>query len=382
MEAPPASSTARGDQRVVEAVEEAPETAMDENVDRRAGRLRREQVQRLARRRPVGHAQPPVVPAAAPARWPASTGPSRPGVRAPRCAGCIAGSVPRAASRDSPCSPPGARGREGGTRPEFSERAGNFLSANTNRPGRKGLQSGCASQPGPPSIRSRRSRHRTECAAIPPRENRRFVLRSRPVPSCRPGEFRTSALPGAGPGGRAGAWCASNWRRCPPGRACAPRISGTSSGPFDIGELISCDTFGRVVESRCDALPVGAAAVGRQGWQDYAAVRPEDVSVASDAYTAEEWLTALSSPGQTPYLAYAQKARPMPGQTLAVTSAAGAVGSYAVQLGLSGGRAGGRDRRRTGEMRLRAGPAGRRRRGRLPLRRFPRRPCRGLPRTA
>ena len=107
--------------------------------------------------------------------------------------------------------------------------------------------------------------------------------------------------------------------------------------PFDIGELISCDTFGRVVESRCDALPVGAAAVGRQGWQDYAAVRPDDVSVASDAYTAEEWLTALSSPGQTPYLAYAQKARPMPGQTLVVTSAAGAVGSYAVQLGLLAG---------------------------------------------
>ena len=109
--------------------------------------------------------------------------------------------------------------------------------------------------------------------------------------------------------------------------------------PFDIGELISCDTYARVVESRCDALPVGAAVVGRQGWQDYAAVRPDDVSVASDAYTAEEWLTALSSPGQTPYLAYWQKARPMPGQTLAVTSAAGAVGSYAVQLGrLAGAR--------------------------------------------
>lgn len=109
--------------------------------------------------------------------------------------------------------------------------------------------------------------------------------------------------------------------------------------PFDIGELISCDTFGRVVESRCAALPAGTAVVGRQGWQDYAAIRPEDVSVAADAHTAEEWLTALSSPGQTPYLAYSQKVRPMPGETLVVTSAAGAVGSYAVQLGrLAGAR--------------------------------------------
>ena len=109
--------------------------------------------------------------------------------------------------------------------------------------------------------------------------------------------------------------------------------------PFDIGELISCDTFARVTESRCLELPVGTAVVGRQGWQDYAVVRPGNVSVASEAHTAEEWLTALSSPGQTPYLAYSQKVRPMPGETLVVTSAAGAVGSYAVQLGrLAGAR--------------------------------------------
>lgn len=72
-------------------------------------------------------------------------------------------------------------------------------------------------------------------------------------------------------------------------------------------------------------------------------VTPQDVSVVSSDYTAEEWMTALSSPGQTPYLAFSQKARPMPGETLVVTSAAGAVGSvgsvgsYAVQLGRLGG---------------------------------------------
>ena len=109
--------------------------------------------------------------------------------------------------------------------------------------------------------------------------------------------------------------------------------------PFELGELISCDTFAQVTESRCPELPVGTAVVGRQGWQDYAVVRPGDVSIASEAHTAEEWLTALSSPGQTPYLAYSQKVRPMPGETLVVTSAAGAVGSYAVQLGrLAGAR--------------------------------------------
>lgn len=107
--------------------------------------------------------------------------------------------------------------------------------------------------------------------------------------------------------------------------------------PFDIGELISCDTFGRIVESRCEGLPVGACVVGRQGWQDYAVVTPADVSLVEPTYSAEEWLTALSSPGQTPYLAFTQKMAPRPGDTMVVSSAAGAVGSYAVQLGLLAG---------------------------------------------
>ena len=103
--------------------------------------------------------------------------------------------------------------------------------------------------------------------------------------------------------------------------------------PFDIGELISCDSFGHVIESRNPSLKPGMAVVGRQGWQDYAAVRPEHVNVVSRDYSAEEWLTALSSPGQTSYLAFWQKVQPRIGETLVVSSAAGAIGSYAVQLG-------------------------------------------------
>ena len=174
--------------------------------------------------------------------------------------------------------------------------------------------------------------------AIPPRENRRFVLRSRPVHLAGPENFelRHCPAPDLEDGQalvRIELAALSAWQ------GMRTKDFKNFIRPFDIGELISCDTFARVFESRCDTLPTGAAVVGRQGWQDYAAVRPEDVSVASDAYTAEEWLTALSSPGQTPYLAFSQKVRPMPGETLVVTSAAGAVGSYAVQLGrLAGAR--------------------------------------------
>ena len=49
------------------------------------------------------------------------------------------------------------------------------------------------------------------------------------------------------------------------------------------------------------------------------------------------WLTALSSPGLTAYCAMDLFGRPMPGQTLVVTSAAGSVGSFAIQLGVMAG---------------------------------------------
>ena len=107
--------------------------------------------------------------------------------------------------------------------------------------------------------------------------------------------------------------------------------------PVDLGELIDCDVFGQIIETKCSDLPEGVSVVGRLGWQDYAVIKPEQVSIVSKEFSAEEWLTALSSPGQTPYLALSQVARPMPGETLVVSSAAGAIGVYTVQLGLLSG---------------------------------------------
>ena len=187
-----------------------------------------------------------------------------------------------------------------------------------------------------------------EYHVIAPRENRRFVLRGRPQLLAGPENFelqrvRTDPL-------KAGqALVAVEIAALSAWQGMRTKDFKNFIRPFGIGELISCDTFARVVESECDALPVGAAVMGRQGWQDYAVVTPGDVKVVAGDHTAEEWMTALSSPGQTPYLAFTRKARPMPGETLVVSSAAGAVGSYAVQLGKLGGMrvvgiAGGREK--------------------------------------
>ena len=171
---------------------------------------------------------------------------------------------------------------------------------------------------------------------MPPNESRRFVLKSRPSLLAGPENFKLELCP---------------IPELRPGQALAKIEMAALSAwqgmrtkefrnfirPFDIGELISCDTFSRIVASNCENLPVGSTVVGRQGWQEYAVITARDAALVGPEYTAEEWLTVLSSPGQTPFIAFSQKARPMPGETLVVTSAAGAVGSYAVQLGLLAG---------------------------------------------
>jgi NADPH-dependent curcumin reductase CurA len=103
--------------------------------------------------------------------------------------------------------------------------------------------------------------------------------------------------------------------------------------PFNIGELIDCDILGQVVQSHSDAIETGAWVTGRLGWQEYAVANSEQLTLVGKEFEQTMWLSALSSPGLTAYCALDMFARPMPGQTLLVTSAAGSVGGYAVQLG-------------------------------------------------
>lgn len=186
--------------------------------------------------------------------------------------------------------------------------------------------------------------------SLPP-NNRRFVLKSRPVdlpvrenfaieqiehPKLRADEVRV----------RIDYVALSPWQ----GQRLKDFRNYTK--PFEIGELIDCDTLGQIVETGADLSDthsVGQMVTARLGWQEYAIARPDQLMPVSDEFSPTLWLTALSSPGLTAYCAMDLFARPMPGQSLVVTSAAGSVGGYAVQLGkLAGmhvvGVAGGADK--------------------------------------
>ena len=165
------------------------------------------------------------------------------------------------------------------------------------------------------SISNQRFVLRARLDALPARQH--FELQSVPVPSLDTNEVLVEVLMAA----------LSPWQN--------QRLKDfkTYTKPFAIGELIDCDVLGRVIASRCDALPIGQQVTGRLGWQTHAVSRPADLLCVEDEFGPEQWLSVLSSPGLTAYAAMDMFGRPMPGQTLVVTSAAGAVGSYAIQLG-------------------------------------------------
>ena len=165
-----------------------------------------------------------------------------------------------------------------------------------------------------------------------PRLNRRYVLRERPLDLPDDSHFSVESTPIPSPGEgeilvKTLLAALSPWQN--------QRLKDFKNytRPFAIGELIDCDVLGEVTASNCPEIEPGQLVTGRLGWQEWSITTPEKVITIDDEFAPELWLTALSSPGLTAYAAMDLFGRPMPGQTLVVTSAAGSVGSYAVQLG-------------------------------------------------
>ena len=162
--------------------------------------------------------------------------------------------------------------------------------------------------------------------------SRRFVLKSRPVGLPSDENFTIETVPVEIPGDgqvlvKVLVAALSPWQN--------QRLKDFKNytKPFEIGELIDCDVLGQVIAGEAGGLQPGQMVTGRLGWQEYALTTPDRLTAVTDDFPETLWLTALSSPGLTAYCGMDLFARPMPGQTMVVTSAAGSVGGYAVQLG-------------------------------------------------
>ncbi|MDX1982735.1 MAG: NADP-dependent oxidoreductase [Bryobacteraceae bacterium] len=103
--------------------------------------------------------------------------------------------------------------------------------------------------------------------------------------------------------------------------------------PVKIGEVMTGGAVGRIVESRHAKFQAGDYVVGPFGWQQYAisdgvGVRRVDPAVAPISTS----LGVLGMPGLTAYFGLLDICRPKQGETVVVSGAAGAVGSYVGQI--------------------------------------------------
>lgn len=110
------------------------------------------------------------------------------------------------------------------------------------------------------------------------------------------------------------------------------RAVGSAMGPIvPLGTRMPGRGVGTVVAG---SLPAGTQVSGEFGWQRYAVVDCANVvALPPDEPAAETWsLSVLGAPGLTAWLALNRVLKPVAGQTLLVSSAAGTVGSVLGQL--------------------------------------------------
>ena len=90
---------------------------------------------------------------------------------------------------------------------------------------------------------------------------------------------------------------------------------------------------GEVIESNCDTLVVGDVVTGFTGVATHAVLPARHLrKIDTRLAPAQLYLSALGMTGYTAYFGMTDIGRPQPSETVVVSSAAGAVGSIAVQL--------------------------------------------------
>jgi len=164
-------------------------------------------------------------------------------------------------------------------------------------------------------------------------ENRRIVLKSRPVGLPTPENFalENAPMPVAGDGEML---VRTLWMSVDP--YIRGRISGRKSyvPPFAIGEPLDGYFVGRVEESKGGRFPAGAYVFGTGGgWRDYHAANGKALRAVDPGLAPlQAHIGVLGMPGQTAYVGLLDIGQPKPGETVFVSAASGAVGAAVCQI--------------------------------------------------
>ena len=108
------------------------------------------------------------------------------------------------------------------------------------------------------------------------------------------------------------------------------------ASPTKLGEPMTGETAGVVVESNSNLYKVGDRVCAHKGWQTYIKAKDTDlalIKVPDNSHSLSLYLGTLGMPGRTAYFGLNRVAKPKNNETLVVSAASGAVGSVVGQLG-------------------------------------------------
>jgi len=144
-----------------------------------------------------------------------------------------------------------------------------------------------------------------------------FELVEQPVPEPGPGEVLVRVL----------------WTSVDPYQRGRMSDARSYAKPVQVGEVMTAQGVGEVVESNDPRFEPGDLVVGQLGWQDYAVVRAGSLrKVPRELDPPTLALHVIGATGFTAYFGLLDVCRPKPGDTIVVSGAAGAVGQIVGQI--------------------------------------------------
>mmetsp|Transcript_35197 Transcript_35197/g.111241 ORF Transcript_35197/g.111241 Transcript_35197/m.111241 type:complete len:231 (-) Transcript_35197:3-695(-) len=104
--------------------------------------------------------------------------------------------------------------------------------------------------------------------------------------------------------------------------------------PVPLGEVMRGGCVGEVVASRSSKFPLGCLVQGMFGWQEYTRSGPKGVVRVEPppGIPASMFLGVLGLTGMTAYFGLLDVGKPVKGETVVVSAAAGATGSVVAQI--------------------------------------------------
>ncbi len=174
----------------------------------------------------------------------------------------------------------------------------------------------------------------TDIPPIRPRDlNRQVLLTGRPeaIPEARHFTIAEASVPVPGPG----EFLVRNiYLSVDPAQRGWASSEANYSQPVPLGNPMRALAVARVDQSRAEGISEGDFLYGWFGWQDFCVARPEAIMTrATRALPLAQFAGLLGLNGLTAHLALTRLGRPGTGDTLAVSTAAGGVGSLVGQIG-------------------------------------------------